>query len=198
MFHNFCSSLARSRYISFFFAFLSILLCGLPGQQSSQFDKFSFFFLFLFFFFFFLFFLLSLGLDEIRRSVCITKFRRSFHVSLPNRFWVVHIPFVRMIWFQFLAQFPVNHLPLPVESCLIPPFAQIIRIFPTVYTGVLYWSLSDSKSPRVSRTVLDFTGRSQKCCSLDGLNSSRFSFLKTHSLGICSNHTNYNGFYHPP
>ena len=38
---------------------------------------------------------------------------------LQDWFWVVHIPFVRMIKFQFLAQFTVDHLVHPVVSSLI-------------------------------------------------------------------------------
>ena len=36
-----------------------------------------------------------------------------------DRFWVVRIPPVRMVKFQFLAQFPVDHLSHPVVSGLI-------------------------------------------------------------------------------
>ena len=43
MFHSFFISLARSRYLSFFHS-PSDLFCGLPGQQSRQFCRFSFFF----------------------------------------------------------------------------------------------------------------------------------------------------------
>ena len=38
---------------------------------------------------------------------------------LQDRFWVVQIPFGRMVKFQFLAQFPVDHLLHPVVSTLI-------------------------------------------------------------------------------
>ena len=45
MFHSFFISLARSRYLSFFFFnFPSDLFYGQPGQQSRQFCRFSFFF----------------------------------------------------------------------------------------------------------------------------------------------------------
>ena len=43
MFHSFFNSLARSRYLSLFSHSFS-LFCGLPGQQSRQFCRFSFFF----------------------------------------------------------------------------------------------------------------------------------------------------------
>ena len=52
-------------------------------------------------------FLLTLSrsgrLVEIRRSVCFSKFERLFFL---DGFWVMHILFVRMVKFKFLAQFP--------------------------------------------------------------------------------------------
>ena len=36
-----------------------------------------------------------------------------------NKFWVVHIPFVRMVKFQFFTQFPVDDLAHQVVSSLI-------------------------------------------------------------------------------
>ena len=41
MFHSFFNSLARSKYLSFFYI-LSVLFCGQPGQKSRQFCKFFF------------------------------------------------------------------------------------------------------------------------------------------------------------
>ena len=38
---------------------------------------------------------------------------------LQDRFWVVHITFVRMVKLQFLAQFPVYQLAYPVVPSLI-------------------------------------------------------------------------------
>ena len=35
-----------------------------------------------------------------------------------DEFWVMRIPFCSMVRFQFLAQFPVDHLPHPVKSGL--------------------------------------------------------------------------------
>ena len=37
---------------------------------------------------------------------------------LQDRCWVVHIPFVPMVKFKFLVQFPVDHLAYPDLSCL--------------------------------------------------------------------------------
>ena len=102
--------LARSRYLSllsFFvgFFFFSILLCGLPGQQSPQLSKFSF--------------LVdyhkvwSSGRDYVIRLYL--KIPEQFvRIILQDRFWVVHRPFVSMVKFNFLAQLPVDHLSYPV------------------------------------------------------------------------------------
>ena len=43
--------------------------------------------------------------------------------------------------------------------------------FTSALADVFHWSLGDSKSPQVSRTLL-YSGRSQQCCSLYGLHSS--------------------------
>ena len=64
MFHSFFNSLARSRY----FHFLSILLCGQPGQQSPQFGKFSFL-------------LIIIKSDRDLGSVCISKSQRNLCMS---------------------------------------------------------------------------------------------------------------------
>ena len=73
MFQNFFSSLARSRYLSLF-RFPSVLLCGQPERQTSQFGRFSFFS------FFFLLFLLTITrsgrLTGIRWFLCISKSQR--------------------------------------------------------------------------------------------------------------------------
>ena len=66
-FHIFFNSLARSRY------FLSILLCGQPGQQSPQ------------VLFIFLLSIIRFGrLAEIRWSVCISKSLRSLWISFAR------------------------------------------------------------------------------------------------------------------
>ena len=38
---------------------------------------------------------------------------------LQERFWVMDIPFVRMIKFEFLAHFPGDHLAHPFVSSLV-------------------------------------------------------------------------------
>ena len=93
------------------FHFFSILLSGQQGQQSPQYCKFSFFF------FLFVFFLFT----NIRP-------RRRLYLKIPEEFvrlifqdtcWVVHIPFVCMVKFKFLAQFLIDNLVQPVVSTFI-------------------------------------------------------------------------------
>ena len=70
-FHNFSVlSQGPDTYLSF--SFLSILLCGLAGQQSPQFSRFSFFFTIT----------MSVCLAEIRWSVCISKSPGSLCISV--------------------------------------------------------------------------------------------------------------------
>ena len=83
-------------------------------------------------------------LVDIRTSVCISK-------SL-DRFWVVHIPFVRMVKFQFLALFSVDHLAQPVVSSLSHlvwlVFVTVTFSLPTfgyefwllIYVFILFWN----------------------------------------------------------
>ena len=40
-------------------------------------------------------------------------------VLLQDKCWVVHVPFVRLVKFRFLAHLPVNHCAHPVLSSLI-------------------------------------------------------------------------------
>ena len=42
------------------------------------------------------------------------------YLVLQDRYLVVHMAFVRMVKFQFLAHFPVDHFAWPVVSSLIP------------------------------------------------------------------------------
>ena len=45
-------------------------------------------------------------------------------VIFKDRCWVVHIPFVGMVKFKFLAHFPVDHLAHPVVSSLVLSLCQ--------------------------------------------------------------------------
>ena len=86
-------------------------------------------------------------------------------------FWIVRIVFVRMVKFKFLAQFPVDHLPQPVVSCLKLFFALTYSIklcdwwfiyhyftpwefFTSTFADGLSLELIDNKSPQVPRTLL--------------------------------------------
>ena len=127
MSHSVFNSLAKSRYLSFF-SLNSILLCDQPGQQSPQCCKFSFFF----FFFFFLvdpYKVWSSGWDYMIRLY--VKIPEEFvHLILQLRFWVVHIPFVCMVRFQFLAQFPVDLFAHPVMSNLLIMWLMLSSLSP--------------------------------------------------------------------
>ena len=75
-------------------------------SKISKFCKFSFFILFSFYY------------NEVIRLYL--KIPEKFvSLILQDRFWVEHIPLVRMVKFKFLAQFPVDHFAHPVVSCLI-------------------------------------------------------------------------------
>ena len=79
-------------------------------------------------------------------------------VILQDRCWLVHVLFVRIAKFQFLAHLLVDHLSRLVVFSLILllyEFIIIIMSFSHQYwLMVFHWSLSDSTSPRVSRTRL--------------------------------------------
>ena len=104
---QFFNSLTRSWYLSFFSLSFNFTLWSAGTAKSTIFQD-----------LFFLLIIIRFGrLAEIRWSVCMLKSHRSLCVSF--RWWVVHIPFVRMVTLQFLAQFPVNHLAHPVVTRLI-------------------------------------------------------------------------------
>ena len=50
------------------------------------------------------------------------------HLILQDRFWVVHIPFVRIVKFEFLAHLPVDYLAHPVVSSLIHFCADMLHL----------------------------------------------------------------------
>ena len=89
------------------FHILSVLFSGQPGQQSPQFCKFSFF------------------VDYYKvwsssRDLVIPLYvkvpQEFMRVIFSDRCGVVHIPFVRMVKFKFLAHLPVDHLAQQVVS----------------------------------------------------------------------------------
>ena len=57
-------------------------------------------------------------LVEIWRSICISKSQRSLCLFLQDGFWVVQIPFVRLVKSKSLSYLPVDHPQYLVESSL--------------------------------------------------------------------------------
>ena len=86
-------------------------------------------------------------------------------VILQNRCWVVHIPFVCMVRFKCLAQFPVDHLLHPVV------YYYYYYAHCEFFTSASADGLSqESEWQQVSSCFRDssqYSVRSQQCCSLD-------------------------------
>ena len=127
MFYSFFSSLARSKYLFIFsFSFSFILL--LAGTAKSTILP-------------ILFFLRggdyykvwSSGRDEVIR-LYIKVLLEFVCIILQDCCWVVHIPFVHMVKFQFLAHFPVDHLGHPVVSRL--------KLFQCYFAAFAYYAIN--------------------------------------------------------
>ena len=103
MFHSFLNSLARSWY----FAFFSLSFNSTLWSAKS---------IILPVLFFSLIIIRSVHLVKIRWFICMSKSHMSLCLILQDRLWFVHIPFVRMVKFKFLAQFPVDDISHPVVS----------------------------------------------------------------------------------
>ena len=118
MFHSFFNSLAKPRYLSLFsFSFIfSLWSAGTVKSTILQVLCFVCLFVCL---------LITVNfsrLTEIKLSVCMSKSQRSLCISISSWNLTIRtngISFVRMVKFQFLAQFPVDHLAYPVVSRLI-------------------------------------------------------------------------------
>ena len=104
MFHSFFNSLARSRYLSFFFTFFQIYFVVSWDSTVDNFADSLFLLLII---------MRSGLLAGIRGSVCMFKSHRSLFL---DRYRVVHIPFFCMVELKFPAHFPVDHLADPVVS----------------------------------------------------------------------------------
>ena len=104
IYHSYFSSLARSMYLSF------LSLSSNFFSVVSQTAKFTIRQV--------LFFLLT-----ITTSLMIHLYYKRpedfVRLIFWDGFWYMHIPFVRMVKLQFLAQFPLDHLFYPVVSSLI-------------------------------------------------------------------------------
>ena len=107
MFHSFVNSLARSKYLSFFSHSFRFILWS-AGTAKLTISQILFFFL--------LIIIRSGLLAGISWSVCMLKSHRSLCVSFSRTSAWLHIPFVSMVKFKFLAHFPVDHLTDPVVS----------------------------------------------------------------------------------
>ena len=101
-----------------------------------------------------LFFLLTITrsgcLGRIWWSVWISKSQNLVHFILQDGFWVVHIPLVQMVKFQFLAHFSVDHF--PIQLCLV------LYSFCTnlLHSLMLYsdlYHMTSSKTPCFSSTA---------------------------------------------
>ena len=110
MFHDFLSSMARSKYLFLFSLFLIFT------EQSAGIAKSTLWLVLIF-----LLIITSSGLlAGIKGSVCISKSNRVLCVSFPkDKFWFVHIPFGIMVKFQTCVQFPVDHFHQPIVPKLI-------------------------------------------------------------------------------
>ena len=110
-FDSFFHSIARSKCLSFFSPFLLTLFCGQPRQQNTQLSEFS------------LFLLLLLIITKSGRNLEIRLYLsiqgEFVRLILQDRFWIVHIPFVRVVKFKFLAQFPGDHHAYQIVSIII-------------------------------------------------------------------------------
>ena len=54
-----------------------------------------------------------------------------------DRCWVVHIPFVGMVKFKFLAHFPVDHIAHPIVSSLVLLLCQFAAFAYYVTDGLI-------------------------------------------------------------
>ena len=109
MFHSFFNSLARLRYLSFFSHSFSFILWS-TGTSKSTILKILFF----------LWLLLGLVFWPRFRDPSVRQSPKEFMCDIfLDRCWVVHIPFVRIVKFQFFAHLPVGHLAHRIVSRLV-------------------------------------------------------------------------------
>ena len=140
IFHSFFNSLARSRYLSFF----SVIQFYSLVSRDSKVHNFASSLLFVDYYK-----VWSSGRDQVIRLY--VKVPQEFTcVIFSDRFWVVHIPFVRLVKLNFLHS--SQQITLPRQSCLVlysfESFSHQGKLM------VFHWSLKHRKSPQVSRTLL--------------------------------------------
>ena len=113
MFHSFFfNSLTKSRYLFFFSHSFSSILWSAGTVKSTI-------LLVLFFFFFFDYYKVWSSVRDQVIRVYIKVPSEFMCVIFQDRCWVVHIPFVLMFKFKFLAHFPQDHHAYPVVSSLV-------------------------------------------------------------------------------
>ena len=121
------------------FRFLSILLCGQPGQQSSQFGKFSFLLLFLSLL---LLTITSYGhLAKIRWSVYISKSLTSLCVSF-SRTDSELCTYYLFVWSNFIFLHDSQWITLPTQSCLV-----LYSFCDNLLHSLIMWLIVSSLSP---------------------------------------------------
>ena len=109
IFHSiFFISLDRSRYLSFFLLFFSVLFCGQPGQQSTILQV----------LFFLLFTIRSGILAEIRWSVCMPTAHRSLCVSFSRTYYGLCI-YYQFVWSYLNFNHISKWITLFPQSCLV-------------------------------------------------------------------------------
>ena len=128
MFHSFFNSLARSRYLSLFSHSSSFILQSTETAKSIILQ--------IFFFFVDYYKVWSSSRDQVIR-LYIKVPQEFVCVIFQEKCWVVHIPFVGMVKFKFLAHFPVDYLAHPVVSSLVHLLCQFAAFADYVIDGFI-------------------------------------------------------------
>ena len=115
MFHSLFNSQARLRNLSCFLLSFNFTLWSTGTAKPTIRQVLSFFFFFVFFFFVDYYLVWLSGRDLVIPLYLIIS-EKCVRLILQDTFWIVHIPFARMVKFQFLVQFQVDHLAHPDES----------------------------------------------------------------------------------
>ena len=122
MSHSFFQLLSKVQVLIHLFSYFQFY--SVVSRDSKINNSASSFSLFFFFFFLLLDIIRSGRLVEIRWSVCMSRFERNLCI-LPDSSWVMHIPFIRMIKFQFFCTIdsgllcPPDRVPFYTRSVLI-------------------------------------------------------------------------------
>ena len=88
------------------------------------------------------FFKRSWLLAGIEWSLSITKTREYYGFVFLNRFWFVHIRFVRIVKFQSTVQFPIDHIPhsvIHVREFLLCTFVEFTYFIIFFFIIIFRW-----------------------------------------------------------